>query len=169
MSDDANDIIANEVREDAAGMPRGDSPAEDGEVRCGPATTSDEPVPADHTGEQHETTAACAETAPTGLLKQAKISDAKEAPLNGEVTEDMLAECIDSVSLEGDTGSDIPLKEQNDVNHDSHQLLDMACIPGALLASWRAVQFTPCNGSKLRMTPVHRHGTGQEVEDELFG
>lgn len=27
-------------------------------------------------------------------------------------------------------------------NHDSHQLLDMACIPGALLASRRAVRFT---------------------------
>ncbi|XP_041527555.1 protein NOXP20 [Microtus oregoni] len=119
MSDDASDIIANEVREDAAGLPRGDSPAEDGDVRCGPATTSDEPVPADHTGEQHGTTAACAETAPTGLLEQAKISDAEGAPLNGEVTEDTLAECVDSVSLEGDTGSDIPLKEQNDVAVDS--------------------------------------------------
>ncbi|KAM7326331.1 hypothetical protein ACRRTK_014809 [Alexandromys fortis] len=119
MSDDASDIIANEVREDASGIPRGDSPAEDGDVQCGPATTSDEPVSADHTGEQHETTAACAETAPTGLLEQAKISDAKEAPLDGEVTEDTLAECIDSVSLEGDTGSDIPLKEQNDEAVDS--------------------------------------------------
>lgn len=115
MSDDASDIIANEIREDAAEMPQGDSPVEDAEVQCGPATTSDEPVSADHTGEQHETTAACAETAPTGLLEQAKVSDAEEAPLNGEVTEDTLAECIDSVSLEGDTGSDIPLKEQNDV------------------------------------------------------
>ncbi|XP_038182840.1 protein NOXP20 [Arvicola amphibius] len=119
MSDDASAIITNEVREDAAGMPQGESPVEDAEVRCGPATTSDEPVPADHTGEQHESTAACAETAPTGLLEQAKVSDAEEAPINGEVTEDTLAECIDSVSLEGDTGSDIPLKEQNDVAVDS--------------------------------------------------
>ncbi|XP_050005588.1 protein NOXP20 [Alexandromys fortis] len=119
MSDDASDIIANEVREDASGIPRGDSPAEDRDVQCGPATTSDEPVSADHTGEQHETTAACEETAPTGRLEQAKISDAEEAPLDGEVTEDTLAECIDSVSLEGDTGSDIPLKEQNDEAVDS--------------------------------------------------
>ncbi|CAO2639846.1 Protein Noxp20 [Lemmus lemmus] len=119
MSDDASDIIANEVREDAAGMPQGDSPVEDAKVQCGPATTSDEPVPADQTGEQHETTATCEETAPSGLLEQTKVSDAEEAPLNGEVTEDTLAECIDSVSLEGDTGSDIPLKEQNDVAVES--------------------------------------------------
>ncbi|KAL6032115.1 hypothetical protein STEG23_011070, partial [Scotinomys teguina] len=115
MSDDASDITANEVREDAAEMPRSDSPAEDAEVQCGPSTmTSNEPVPADHAGEQHETTAVCAETVPTGLIEQSEASAAKENPLNGEVTEDTLAECIDSVSLEGDTGSDIPLKEQND-------------------------------------------------------
>lgn len=34
-------------------------------------------------------------------------------------------------------------------NHDSHQLLDMACMPGALLAFPRAARFTPCSGSKL--------------------
>ncbi|CAH7451169.1 protein NOXP20 [Phodopus roborovskii] len=119
MSDGASDIIANEVREDAAEMPHTDSPAEDVEVQCGSATTSNEPVPADHTGEQCETIAACAETAPTGLLVQSNASAAEEDPLNGEVTEDTLAECNDSVSLEGDTGSDVPLKEQNDVAVDS--------------------------------------------------
>ncbi|XP_005074438.1 protein NOXP20 [Mesocricetus auratus] len=119
MSDDASDIIANEVKEDAAEMPHSDSPTEDAEVQCGPTTTSNEPVPADHSGEQHETTAACAETAPTGLLEQSKAGAAEEDPLNGEVTEDTLVECIDSVSLEGDTGSDVSLKEQNDVAVDS--------------------------------------------------
>ncbi|ERE89254.1 protein Noxp20-like protein [Cricetulus griseus] len=119
MSDDASDIIANKVKEDAAEMPHSDSPAEDAEVQCGPAMTSNEPVPADHTGEQHETTAACAETAPTGLLEQSKAGATEEDSLNGEVTEDTLAECIDSVSLEGDTGSEVPLKEQNDVAVDS--------------------------------------------------
>lgn len=116
MSDDARDAIANGVGEDAAEMPNSDSPAEDSaEVQCGPATASNEPAPADHTGEQPEITAACAETTPTGLLDQSKASDADETPLNGEVTKDPLVECIDSVSLEGDTGSEIPLKEQNDV------------------------------------------------------
>lgn len=114
MSDDAHDTIDNGGGEDAAEMPN--SPAEDAEVQCGPAMTSNEPAPADHTGEQSEVSAAaCAEVTPTGLLDQSKASDADETPLNGEVTEDTLVECIDSVSLEGDTGSEIPLKEQNDV------------------------------------------------------
>lgn len=118
MSDDAHDAIDNGGGEDAAEMPN--SPAEDAEVRCGPAMTSNEPAPAHHTGEQSEVSAAaCAEVTPTGLLDQSKASDADETPLNGEVTEDTLVECIDSVSLEGDTGSEIPLKEQNDVAVDS--------------------------------------------------
>lgn len=118
MSDDAHDAIDNGGGEDAAEMPN--SPAEDAEVQCGPAMTSNEPAPADHTGEQSEASAAaCAEVTPTGLLDQSKASDADETPLNGEVTEDTLVECIDSVSLEGDTGSEIPLKEQNDVAVDS--------------------------------------------------
>lgn len=118
MSDDAHDAIDNGRGEDAAEMPN--SPAEDAEVQCGPAMTSNEPAPADHTGEQSEVSAAaCAEVTPTGLLDQSKASDADETPLNGEVTEDTLVECIDSVSLEGDTGSEIPLKEQNDVAVDS--------------------------------------------------
>lgn len=118
MSDDAHDAIDNGGGEDAAEMPN--SPAEDAEVQCGPAMTSNEPAPADHTGEQSEVSAAaCAEVTPTGLLDQSKASDADETPLNGEVTEDTLVECIDSVSLEGDTGSEIPLKEQNDVAVDS--------------------------------------------------
>ncbi|XP_028621132.1 protein NOXP20 [Grammomys surdaster] len=120
MSDDARDAIANGVGEDAAEMPNSDSPAEDAaEVQCGPATASNVPAPADHTGEQPEITAACAETTPTGLLDQSEACDGNQTPLNGEVTEDTLAECIDSVSLEGDTGSEIPLKEQNDVAVDS--------------------------------------------------
>lgn len=115
MSDGASDIIANDVGEDAAEMPPSDSPAEDAEVQCGLATvTSNEPAPADHAGEQDETTAACAETVPTGLLEQSEASAAEENPLDGEVAEDTLAECVDSVSLEGDAGSDIPLKEQSD-------------------------------------------------------
>ncbi|XP_052054772.1 protein NOXP20 [Apodemus sylvaticus] len=121
MSDDARDTIANGVEEDATEMPNSESPAEDAsQVQCGPATASNEPAaPADHTGEQPETTAVSAETTPTGLLDQPKASTADETPFNGEVTEDTLVECIDSVSLEGDTGSEIPLKEQNDAAVDS--------------------------------------------------
>ncbi|XP_051020727.1 protein NOXP20 [Acomys russatus] len=120
MSDDASDAIANGTREDAAEMPRSDFPAEDAEAQGGPATTSNESVPADHTGEPHEMAAACAETAPTGLLEPCKASAANdENPLNREVTEDTLVECVDSVSLEGDTGSEIPLKEQNEGAVDS--------------------------------------------------
>ncbi|GAB1289675.1 Protein Noxp20 [Apodemus speciosus] len=121
MSDDARDAIANGVGEDAAEMPNSDSPAEDAaQVQCGPATASNEPASADHTGEEPEITAACAETAPTGLPDQPKASTADESPLNGEVTEDTLVECTDSVSLEGDTGSEIPLKEQNDARCGLH-------------------------------------------------
>lgn len=125
MSDDAHDTIANGVGEDAAEMPNSDSPAEDAaEVQCGPATASKEPTPADHTGEQAEITAECAETAPTGRPGQSKASADAETPLNGEVTEDTLVECIDSVSLEGDSGSEIPLKEQNDsVRKKNHRIL----------------------------------------------
>ncbi|XP_031198259.1 protein NOXP20 isoform X1 [Mastomys coucha] len=120
MSDDARDTIANGVGEDTAEMPDSDSPAEDAaEVQCGPATASKEPTPADHTGEQAEITAECAETTPTGRPGQSKASADAETPLNGEVTEDTLVECIDSVSLEGDSGSEIPLKEQNDSAVDS--------------------------------------------------
>ena len=72
MSDDARDTIANGVGEDATETPNSESPAEDAsQVQCGPATASNEPAaPADHTGEQPETTAASAETTPTGLLDQ---------------------------------------------------------------------------------------------------
>ena len=115
MSDDARDTIANGVGEDAAEMPNSDSPAEDAaEVQCGPATTSNGPAPDDHMEEQPEITAMCAESTPPGILDQSKASAADETPLNGEVTEDTLVECVDSVSLEGDTGSEIPLKEQDD-------------------------------------------------------
>lgn len=119
MSDDARDTIANGVGEDAAEMPNSDSPAEDAaEVQCGPATTSNEPAPDDHMEEQPEITAMCAESTPPGILDQSKASAADETPLNGEVTEDTLVECVDSVSLEGDTGSEIPLKEQDDAAVD---------------------------------------------------
>ncbi|XP_021496360.1 protein NOXP20 isoform X2 [Meriones unguiculatus] len=119
MSDDASDTIANRVREDAAEMPNSGFPAEDAEEQHGPDTTANEPVPAGHPGEQREIAAACAETSLTGLPPQSEASAADKDRLDGEVTEGTLVECTDPVSLEGDTGSEIPLKEQNDEAVDS--------------------------------------------------
>uniref|UniRef100_A0A8C6WDS7 Family with sequence similarity 114, member A1 n=1 Tax=Nannospalax galili TaxID=1026970 RepID=A0A8C6WDS7_NANGA len=120
MSDDAGDTVANGDRADVAEMPKNDSPAKDAEEQCGPATASSEPAPACPTRELHEDTAGlCAETAAVELPEPSKDTAAVETPLNGEATEDTLAECIDSVSLEGDAGSEIPLKEQNDLAVDS--------------------------------------------------
>uniref|UniRef100_A0A8C5LD74 Family with sequence similarity 114, member A1 n=1 Tax=Jaculus jaculus TaxID=51337 RepID=A0A8C5LD74_JACJA len=118
MSDDAGDLSAQGDRTDnnrIAEMAKSDSPAEVADAQCGPATTSNEPAPADSTGYLHEDPGGpCPETVAAEPLEQPKDAAAVETPLNGEVTGDPLAECVDSVSLEGEAGSEIPLKERSD-------------------------------------------------------
>nr|XP_044986237.1 protein NOXP20 isoform X2 [Jaculus jaculus] len=118
MSDDAGDLSAQGDRTDnnrIAEMAKSDSPAEVADAQCDPATTSNEPAPADSTGYLHEDPGGpCPETVAAEPLEQPKDAAAVETPLNGEVTGDPLAECVDSVSLEGEAGSEIPLKERSD-------------------------------------------------------
>lgn len=115
MSDDASDTVATADGEEITKNSSSDSLPEDAEVHSDSATTSNEPAPAEPRGDMHDHAAdQGAETAATGLLQQLKDAGTTETSLNGEVTEDTLADCIDSVSLEGEPGSEIPLKEQND-------------------------------------------------------
>ncbi|XP_045406483.1 protein NOXP20 isoform X2 [Lemur catta] len=115
MSDDAGDTLATGDKAEITEMPNSDSLPEDADMPRDSATISNEPMPADPREEVHENTAVqCAETAATGHPEQPRDTSATEPPPNGEVTEDTLAECIDSVSLEAEPRSEIPLKEQND-------------------------------------------------------
>ncbi|XP_064440444.1 protein NOXP20 isoform X3 [Mirounga angustirostris] len=113
MSDDAGDTSAIRDKAEIAKMPESEFSPKDTEARCDSAMISNEPTAADARGDGHENaTVQGAETTDTGHLEQPQHTSATEPPLNGEVTEDALAECIDSVSLEAELGSEIPLKEQ---------------------------------------------------------
>ncbi|XP_003800727.1 protein NOXP20 [Otolemur garnettii] len=116
MSDDAGDTLATGDKDKITEMPNSDSLPEDAaEMRCSSATISNVPTPGGPTEEGHETAAVQGtETEAAEFLEQPRDTRATEPPLNGEVPEDTLAECIDSVSLEAEPGSEIPLKEQND-------------------------------------------------------
>ncbi|XP_008570886.1 PREDICTED: protein NOXP20-like [Galeopterus variegatus] len=120
MSDDAGNILAPGDKAEITEMPNNDSLPEDAEVHSDSATISEEPTPADPRRNAHENVPVQgAKTAAAGHLEQPKDSSAMEPAPNGEVTEDTLAECNDSVSLETEPGSEIPLKEQNDLAVDS--------------------------------------------------
>ncbi|KAM5272287.1 protein NOXP20 isoform 1-T1 [Ctenodactylus gundi] len=120
MSDDADNTLATGDKAEMTEKPNSASLPEDTAVHRDLAPSSNEPVPADPGGDLHENaTAQGAETAAHGHAEQSTDTRALELPLNGEVTEDTHAECIDSVSLEGEPGSEIPLKEQNDPAADS--------------------------------------------------
>uniref|UniRef100_A0A8D2B738 Family with sequence similarity 114 member A1 n=1 Tax=Sciurus vulgaris TaxID=55149 RepID=A0A8D2B738_SCIVU len=120
MSDDANDTIATADGEEITKISSSNSLPEDAEAHSDSATTSNELAPAEPRGDLHEDAAGQgAETAAAGHPQQPKDAGTRETPLNGDVTEDTLAECIESVSLEGEPGSEIPLKEQNDMVVDS--------------------------------------------------
>ncbi|XP_069351382.1 protein NOXP20 [Eulemur rufifrons] len=115
MSDDAGDTLATGDRAEITEMPNSDSLPEDANVPRDSATISNEPMPADPREEVHENAAVQrTETAAAGHPEQPRDTNATEPPPSGEVTEDTLAECIDSVSLEAEPRSEIPLKEQND-------------------------------------------------------
>uniref|UniRef100_A0A250YK06 Protein NOXP20 n=1 Tax=Castor canadensis TaxID=51338 RepID=A0A250YK06_CASCN len=125
MSDDAGDTLATGDRAVITEMPRSDSSPEDAEMPSDPATASHKPPqPGDPRGDLHENEAGQGAEPPAALhSEQSKDTGTKdtatETPLNGEVTEDTLAECTDSVSLEGEPGSEIPLKEQSDLDAGS--------------------------------------------------
>ncbi|XP_030779019.1 protein NOXP20 isoform X2 [Rhinopithecus roxellana] len=114
MSDDAGDTLATGDKAEVTEMPNSDSLPGDAEVNCDSAAISHEPTPADPRGEGHENAAVQGAGAATiGPPVQPQDPNTMEPPLNGEVTEDTLAECIDSVSLEAEARSEIPLQEQN--------------------------------------------------------
>nr|XP_020772116.1 protein NOXP20 isoform X1 [Odocoileus virginianus texanus]XP_020772122.1 protein NOXP20 isoform X2 [Odocoileus virginianus texanus] len=120
MSDNGDDTLASGDKEEITNKPNSDTLPKDAEVHCDSATISNELTPANPRRDVHENEAVPgAETADTGLTEQPKDLGAVEPPLNGEVTEDALAECVDAVSLEAEAGSEIPLKEQSDPAVDS--------------------------------------------------
>ncbi|XP_077615070.1 protein NOXP20 isoform X1 [Crocuta crocuta] len=120
MSDDAGDTSATGDKAEIPKMPNTEFLPKETEAHCDSATISNEPTPADAKGDGHENaTIQCTEAADTGRPEQPQHSGAAQHPPNGEVTEDALAECIDSVSLEAEPGSEIPLKEQNNPAVDS--------------------------------------------------
>lgn len=116
MSDDAGDPSATGDKAEIAKMPKNEFVPEDTEAHCDSAMISDEPTTADGREDGHENaTVQGAETTDTGQHEQPQHTSAMEPPLNGEVTEDALVECIDSVSFEAELGSEIPLKDQSNL------------------------------------------------------
>ncbi|XP_072663548.1 protein NOXP20 isoform X1 [Canis lupus baileyi] len=130
MSDDAGDPSATGDKAEIAKMPKNEFVPEDTEAHCDSAMISDEPTTADGREDGHENaTVQGAETTDTGQHEQPQHTSAMEPPLNGEVTEDALVECIDSVSFEAELGSEIPLKDQSNPTVDSPS-------PGGGWAGW---------------------------------
>lgn len=120
MSDNGDDMLASGDKEEITNKPNSDTLPKDAEVRCDSPAISNELTPANPRRDVHENEAVQgAEIADTGLTEEPKDLGAMELPLNGEVTEDALAECVDAVSLEAEPGSEIPLKEQSDPTVDS--------------------------------------------------
>ncbi|XP_069449991.1 protein NOXP20 isoform X1 [Ovis canadensis] len=120
MSDNGDDMLASGDKEEITNKPNSDTLPKDAEVRCDSAAISNELTPANPRRDVHENEAVQgAETADTGLAEEPKDLGTMELPLNGEVTEDALAECVDAVSLEAEPGSEIPLKEHSDPTVDS--------------------------------------------------
>lgn len=114
MSDDAGDTVAAGDKAEVTEMPSSDSLPRDAEVHCESAMISNEPTLADPRGDAPENAAVQGEEiADTGHPDQPEDTRAMDPPPNGEVTEEVLAECIDAVSLEAELGPEIPLKEQN--------------------------------------------------------
>ncbi|XP_036618680.1 protein NOXP20 [Trichosurus vulpecula] len=122
MSEDTSNTIAPEEKAEITKMPDTDSLLEDA---------------ASH----HETPKILNESPPVGLKeevdKTSEVQDeeavriqypnnplaedtaAKEPPSNGGVTEDVLVECIESVSLDPDPASEVLLSEQSNQDEDS--------------------------------------------------
>lgn len=119
MSDDASDTVATGDPQETTEVPSSASSSEDAEVHCSSAVISSEPVPPDPEDVHENEVVLDDKAAGTGNTEQLRDSSATESPHNGEMTEDVLVECIDSISLEAESGSEIPLKEQNNLTIDS--------------------------------------------------
>lgn len=113
MSDDASDTLATEDKTEITKMPSSNSSAEEAGEHSDSAVTASEPMLADPGDSLDNAATEGAELADSMHAKQLKDPGAMEPPYNGEEPEDALVECIDSVSLETEPGSEIPLKEQN--------------------------------------------------------
>ncbi|XP_055981541.1 protein NOXP20 [Sorex fumeus] len=119
MSDDASDTLATGDKAETIKMPNSDSSDEEKGEHCDVAVTASEPMSTD-LGEAHDNTAIQdVELAGSVHAEQPRDPCTVDPPYNGEVTEDNLVECIDSVSLEAEPGSEIPLKEPNSPTADS--------------------------------------------------
>ncbi|XP_042534113.1 protein NOXP20 [Dipodomys spectabilis] len=131
MSDEAGDTLAAGDRTDTTEIPKNHHASpEDAEVYCDPAITSNDPAPSGPRGDmQEDVPSQNAETTADPHPEQSKDLGAIESPLNREGAEDTLAQCIDSVNLEGEAGSEILLKEQDDLAVDSPP-------PGRSWAGW---------------------------------
>ncbi|XP_036100162.1 protein NOXP20 isoform X1 [Molossus molossus] len=129
MSDDADDTVATGDKAEVTEMPNSDSLPQDAEVHCDSAMLSNEPTLAEPRDVHEDAAIQGAETEDTGHPEQPEDTSTVESPLNGEVTEDVLAGCIDAISLEAELGSEIPLKEQNNPAVDSPP-------PGGRWAGW---------------------------------
>lgn len=119
MSDDASDTLATEDKTETTKMPSSNSSGEEAGERSDSAVTASEPMLADPGDAVDNATSEGAELADSVHAEQPRDPGAMEPPYNGEEPEDVLVECIDSVSLETEPGSEIPLKEQNSPASDS--------------------------------------------------
>lgn len=120
MSDDGDDTLATGDKAEKTDVPVSDTLPSDAPVLCDSATISNELTPANPRRDVPENAAAQgAETADTGLAEPSEDPGAMGPPLNEEETEEALAECVDSVSLEAEPGSEVPLKEQSNPAVDS--------------------------------------------------
>uniref|UniRef100_A0A8C3WQR6 Family with sequence similarity 114 member A1 n=1 Tax=Catagonus wagneri TaxID=51154 RepID=A0A8C3WQR6_9CETA len=120
MSDDGDDTLATGNKAETTDVPVSDTLLSDAEVLCDSATVSSELTPADPRDVHENAAAQGAETADTGLSEQLEDPPGATEPTPaGEETEAALAECVDSVSLETEPGSEIPLKEQSNLAADS--------------------------------------------------
>lgn len=123
MSDDAQDTVAPGDKAEITEMPNSDSLPKDAEVHCDSAMISNEPTLADPRGDVLENAPVqVEEIADTGHTDQPEDTSAMDPPPNGEVTEEVLAKCIDAVSLEAELGPEIPLKEQNNLVRVVHSV-----------------------------------------------
>uniref|UniRef100_F1S4J0 Family with sequence similarity 114 member A1 n=1 Tax=Sus scrofa TaxID=9823 RepID=F1S4J0_PIG len=120
MSDDGDDTLATGDKDEKTDVPVSDTLPSDAPVLCDSATISNELSPANPRRDVPGNAAAQgAETADTGLTEPPEDPGAMGPPLNEEETEEALAECVDSVSLEAEPGSEVPLKEQSNPAVDS--------------------------------------------------
>ncbi|XP_032962219.1 protein NOXP20 isoform X2 [Rhinolophus ferrumequinum] len=120
MSDDAGDTVATGDNAEITEMPNSYSLPKDAKEHGDSALISSEPTLADARGDVHENAdIQGAESADTGHAEQPEDTSVTEPSINGEVSEDALAECIDAVSLDAEPGSEIPLREEDNLAVDS--------------------------------------------------